>query len=235
MPEAHDIAHQDRHRTLVRRLAAELKPTRRLWPISARMGLWITLEVGILAWVSTHTDNHLMERLARPIYVIEIVLFVTAALIFAVMALRSAIPGRILGVYEATLAGALLVAGTLLVIAGQPIRTTESLSEFLRVGLPCVYLTSALAALPWLMLWWLVKRGASMRGKLSGLLVGAGALSFSFGAMRVACPIDEPLHLLTWHLLPALILTALSSMAGTWLRFRPHHAILDHANDSRPQ
>jgi hypothetical protein len=40
--------------------------------------------------------------------------------------------------------------------------------------------------------------------------------------LRLECPIDEPLHILTWHLLPALALIALSTLAGgTWLRV-PH-------------
>jgi hypothetical protein len=61
-----------------------------------------------------------------------------------------------------------------------------------------------------------------MSGWLSGLLVGAGALLFSFAVMRISCPIDEPLHLLTWHLLPALLVIALSTAAGAiCLRFRP--------------
>jgi hypothetical protein len=35
--------------------------------------------------------------------------------------------------------------------------------------------------------------------------------------MRVACPIDQPLNVLTCHLLPALALIALSTLAGgTW-------------------
>lgn len=67
-----------------------------------------------------------------------------------------------------------------------------------------------------------MKRGAPMSGQLSGWLIGAGALSFSFVMMRLACPIDERLHLLIWNLLPALLLAALSAIAGAvWLRFRP--------------
>jgi hypothetical protein len=61
-----------------------------------------------------------------------------------------------------------------------------------------------------------------MNGWLSGLLVGGGALLFSFAVMRIACPIDEPLHLLTWHLLPVLIVIVLSTVVGSFsLRFRP--------------
>jgi hypothetical protein len=222
MSDIQHITHEDHHRALVRRLAAEIKPARRLWPIGARMGLWTALGAGILACIVTHTDNPFMAKLAQPVYAPELFFFTGAALTFAAMALRSAIPGRILGARSATLASVFVSAGALLVIMGEPTRTSESLGEFLRVGLPCALRTSAFAALPWLMLWWLVKRAAPMRGQLSGLLVGASALSLSFAMMRIACPIDEPLHLLTWHLLPALMLTALSAVAGTtWLRFRP--------------
>jgi hypothetical protein len=222
MSEAQDIRHEEHHRTLVRQLAAELKPARRLWPVSARMGLLIALEVGILAWVIAHTNNPPRARLAQPIYSFEVLLFAGAALVFAVMALRSAIPGRILGAREATLAGIFVTAGVVLLMFGQPMSTSEPLAEFLRAGLRCAYLTSIFAALPWLTLWWMVKRGAPMSGQLSGWLIGAGALSFSFAMMRLACPSDERLHLLTWHLLPALLLTIVSAIAGTaWLRFRP--------------
>jgi hypothetical protein len=38
----------------------------------------------------------------------------------------------------------------------------------------------------------------------------------------MVCPIDEPLHLLIWHLLPALTVIGLSALAGIkLLRFRP--------------
>jgi hypothetical protein len=222
MSEAQHITHEEHHRALVAQLAAELKPARRLWPVSARMGLLMALEVGILAWVITHTNNPLRARLAHPIYAFEVLLFAGAALVFAVMALRSAIPGRILGAREATLAGTFVTAGVVLLMLGQPMSTSEPLAEFLSAGLRCVCLTSIFAALPWLTLWWMVRRGAPMSGQLSGWLIGAGALSFSFAMMRLVCPSDERLHLLTWHLLPALLLTILSAIAGTvWLRFRP--------------
>jgi hypothetical protein len=220
MPEASQITHEDHHRALVRRLTNEVKPRRRLWSVGVRLGLWLLLEVGVLAWVITHTDNDFIEKLRQPIYAIEILLFATAAIISATLALRSAIPGRALGASEGTLAAVLVLTGAALVAAG-PMNTTNPLGDFVRAGLPCARGTWMLAALPLLLLWWMVRRGASMRGGLSGLLVGAGALFFSFAMMRIACPIDEPLHVLTWHLLPAVALIALSTLAGgVWLRFR---------------
>jgi hypothetical protein len=62
-----------------------------------------------------------------------------------------------------------------------------------------------------------------MRGAAAGASTGAAALLFTFALMRIECPIDEPLHILTWHLMPVLALAALSALAGSvWLRFRPH-------------
>jgi hypothetical protein len=221
MPEVSQITHEDHHRALVRRLATEVKPTRRLWSVGIRLGIWILLEVGVLAWVVTHTDNDFIQKLRQQVYAIEILFFAAAAIISAILALRSAVPGRALRASEATLAAVLVLAGAALVTAAEPMNTPNPLGDFVRAGLPCARGTWMLAALPLLLLWWMVRRGASMRGGVSGLLVGAGALFFSFAMMRIACPIDEPLHVLTWHLLPALALIGLSTLAGSvWLRFR---------------
>jgi hypothetical protein len=179
------------------------------------------MEVGILAWVMSHTTNNFVAKMAHPAYAIEIIFFAAAAIICAELALRSAIPGRTLSGKEATIATALVLAGTAVLVVAQPMATSDPLGDFARKGLRCAIETVKLGTLPWLALWWLVRRGAAMSGWLSGLLVGAGALLFSFAVMRIGCPIDEPLHLLTWHLLPAVIMVALSTIAGSiWLRFR---------------
>ena len=116
----------------------------------------------------------------------------------------------------------LVLIGTALVLVGEPMRTGYPLGEFLHVGIGCALQTCVLAALPWMALWWAVKRGAPMRGAAAGASTGAAALLFAFALMRIRCPIDEPLHLVTWHLMPVLVLTALSALAGAaWLRFRP--------------
>jgi hypothetical protein len=223
MSEAANIVHEKRHRGLVSRLAGEITPKRPLWPVGARLTLWMLIEIGVLAWVISHTTNNFVARLAHPAYVIEIVFFATAAIICAALALKSAIPGRILSAKEVTMAASLAMAGTVVLVMAQPIATSDSLGDFARNGWRCAVSTVLLGALPWLGLWWLVKRGASMSSWLSGLFAGAGALLFSFAVMRIVCPIDEPLHLLIWHLLPALAVAGLSALAGVkWLRFRPH-------------
>lgn len=216
------MPHAERHRLLVEALAATVRPVRPLWPVRVRLGLWLLLESIVLLWVATHTDNDFMRKLGHLEYALELAFFAAAATLAAMMALRVAIPGRSAGPREVALAIVLVLIGTALVMVGEPARTGYPLGEFLHVGIGCAVRTCVLAALPWLALWWAVKRGAPMRGAAAGALTGAAALLFAFALMRIGCPIDEPLHLVTWHLLPVLALTALSALAGAaWLRFRP--------------
>src|ERR1700739_4870191 len=128
MAEASRVTLEDRNRALVRRFAADLKPPRRLWPVGVRVGGWLALEVAVLAWAVTHTSNRFMEKLTRPIYAIEIVFFVGAATLLALLALRSAIPGRTLRAGEVALAASLLAAGTVLLVLGEPVSTALGLS-----------------------------------------------------------------------------------------------------------
>jgi len=221
MTDAQEISHEERHRALVERLAANLKPVRPLWRVRARLGLWLLLQVAVLGWVASHTPNDFMRKLESTRYLLEVVLFAGTAILAAVIALRSAIPGRPVRISELGGILVLLLAGSGLVMT-QPIRTAYPLSEFVSVGLGCAMWTCLLAAAPWFALWWAVKRGAPMRAWAAGLAVGAAAALFSFAWMRIRCPNDERLHLLIWHRMPVLLIAALSALAGTlWLRFRP--------------
>lgn len=222
MAEASPITHAERHRLLVEALAAAVRPVRPLWPARARLGLWLLLEALVLLWVATHTGNDFLRKLGHLDYALEVIFFAGAATLAAMLALRLAVPGRRAGPREVALSIVLVLIGIALVMVGEPARTGYPLGEFLRVGIGCALETCVLAALPWMAIWWAVKRGAPMRGAAAGGSTGAAALLFSFALMRIGCPIDEPLHLLTWHLLPALVLTALSALAGAaWLGFRP--------------
>jgi hypothetical protein len=214
------MTHEEHHRVLVKRLASSIAPVRRLLPISARLVLWLAVEAAVLTWVVAHARNDFVPRLAWPSYLLEVMSFALAAAFSAHMALRSAIPGRSVLPTEAGFIISLVLAGTAAFILAWTIDTSGSLGEFVRVGMRCARDTCLLASLPWLALWWAVRRGAPIQGGISGAWVGAGALFFAFAMMRIACPIDEPLHLITWHLLPALAAIALSALAGrAWLGF----------------
>ena len=212
----------ERHHLLVEALAANVKPVRPLWPVRARLGLWLLLAALVLLWEGTHTGNDFVRKLGHLDYALEVTFFAVAAALAAMLALRLAIPGLRVRSREVALAIVLVMIGIVLMLVGEPMRTGYPLGEFVHTGVRCAVEICVLAALPWVALWWAVKRGAPMRGAAAGASTGAAALLFAFAALRIGCPIDEPLHLLTWHLLPVLVLTALSALAGAaWLRFRP--------------
>ena len=142
------MIHDEHHRALVWRLTAEVKPARRIWPVGIRLGLWMALEIGILAWVMTGSGGNFIGRLKDPAYAMEVLFFGFAAVILAALALRSALPGRYLSAREATLAGLLALAGTLLITAAAPMDTTRPVAELVRVGLQCALRIGLYSALP---------------------------------------------------------------------------------------
>ncbi len=220
MSEPADITHDERHRALVEQLAANLRPVRRLWPIRVRLALWLAVGAVVAGWVLTHTHNDFVHKLGDPTYALETLFFAAAAVMVAIIALRAAIPGLESASALVALPFALVALGTLMVIM-QPMRTGYPLSEFIRAGRICAYDTWLLAAAPWVVLWWAVRRGAPIHGGSAGFAVGAAAALFSFALMRLGCPNDERLHLLVWHLFPAILVTAISAVAGAlWLRLR---------------
>lgn len=205
------------HRAVVDRIVADLRPVRRLWPLGARLALWILLEMGVLAALILHGHRpDLAEQLRNPAYLFSVGIFAACGIIAAELALRSAIPGREPRRIEMT---ALIVLGTVaaLLLFSWPLNDDLPLSNFINTGVRCAAWTVIFALTPWIALLWAVGRGAPMAGAFDGALAGAAAFLCSFALMRVDCPIDEPLHLLTWHLAPALAGIALSAGIGVVL------------------
>jgi hypothetical protein len=221
MNESLKMSHGEYHRALVQRLTSQVKPSRRLWPVPMRLALWLVLEIGILVWVMRGGWSAFIQRLEHPAYVIEAFFFGCSAVILGALALQSAIPGRDLRLRKAALAAVLALAATILISALSPINISYPLKEFVLVGLQCALRIALFGSLPVAALWWMVRRGAPFQGGLSGLLVGGSAFFFAFAILRIECPINDPLHIIVWHLLPALALTGVAAVAGArWLKFR---------------
>ena len=227
------MIHDEHHRALVRRLAAEVKPTRRLWPISVRLALWMALEMGILMWVMTGSGSNVIGRLKEPAYTMEVLFFGFAAVILATLALRSAIPGRYLSTREATHCRA---SGSRWDIAYNCGRTDGCHAVRGRVCASRPAMRIAHRALLGAAFGRAVVDDRSRRldaGRIIGLLAGGSAVFFAMTILRLECPNNEPMHILIWHLLPALALAVFSALAGSrWLKFRSYgRRRRDGAND----
>ena len=215
------LDHETRHRALVERLVADLRPVRRLWPVNVRLAIWIVLETAVLLFVIRHTHRTDLGQQFRNLwYLIGVGGFAVAGALGGALALRSAVPGREPSKTELVVLTTLTVASGL-VLLRQPINLGMPIGAFIRQGMPCAFGTLILAALPLLALFWAVRRGAPLAGGIGGALAGAGAFLFSFAFMRVNCPIDEGLHLFMWHFLPALFGVVISAGAGFLLFRRP--------------
>src|SRR5271167_255579 len=117
------MTHAERHRLMVEALAADIRPVRPLWPVRARLGLWLLLEALVLLRVATHTANGFVSKFGHLDYALEVIFFAAAATLAAMLALRLAIPGRRAGPREVVLSIVLVLIGTALILAGEPIRT----------------------------------------------------------------------------------------------------------------
>ena len=207
--------HETLHDALVDRMIADLRPVRRIWPLSVRLALWIALEVAVLLLIVGHTPRaDLAQQVRDPWYLVGVGIFALAGVIGASFALRAAVPGREPRAMEIGFLLVLTVASAFLLLH-EPFNASLSVGKFIATGLPCALGIMMFAALPWFALLWAVKRAAPLSPGLDGALIGAAAFLCSFALMRVDCPIDEGLHLFMWHFLPAVGGIALSAFVGT--------------------
>jgi hypothetical protein len=126
------------------------------------------------------------------------------------MALRNSIPGRETSATELTMLGLGIIAALLIVQFGTASQTLLSLDD-----LPSALTRQfALAALPWVTLFWAVRRAMPLRPRLAGGIIGVAASSFAVAADLFSGPACA----VTWELLSCAILTALSVIAAAaWL------------------
>jgi hypothetical protein len=210
--------HASLHQTIVEQIVVELRPVRRLWPVSVRLGLWLALEVGLLLLLIDHEFRpDLTRQLRNPWYIFEAAGFAAAGTLAGLLALRAAIPGRQPRKAEFLLLLFLTITSVLLPLFHEPANEHLELADFIYKGVPCTIRIGIFALLPWLGLFLAARRGAPLAAAAEGALVGAAAFLFSFALMRASCPLDDRLHLLMWHLLPALVGVVLSACVGVVL------------------
>ncbi len=214
------------HQTFVDRLAADLRPVRPLWPPRIRLAVWLALESAVLGVVAlSGVRPDLAAQLLDWRYLVEMGALLVVGVLSAAFSLRAAVPSLEPRRAESALTLVLAVAAGLGSLA-QPMHAPETLAEFIAAGGPCAVKTALLAALPWIALILALRRGAPLVPMTAGALAGGAAFVLSFAMMRLACPMDERLHLLVWHVLPVAVGAGLSTVAGlVWLRRRYSRAL----------
>ena len=205
------------HDALVARLKADLTPVRPLWPVSVRLASWLVLAGALIAVAMKVGLRHdLAMQLRRPLYLFELATLLGAGTAAASAALSGAVPGRdgrSMG-YAGLVLG--LVSGALLL--SEPAAAAFSVGPFIESGLRCAFCVTIFGVVPWAAMLAAVGRGAPLEARATGALAGGAAFAMGAAAVRVACPIDDPLHVLTWHMAPVVAWTMFSAAVGSvWL------------------
>ncbi len=183
-----------------------------------RLALWLALQILTLGFaVEFGLRQDLGAHLRQPLFLLEVGALIAAGATAAAVALRAAVPGLADGRRAVALLMLLGPAAVGLVLL-EPATTLGSVRGFIASGAQCLACILAFSALPWTALFLAVRRGAPLDAPVAGTFAGAAAFLFAAAAVRIACPIDEALHLFTWHTLPIAIGAALSGVAGArWL------------------
>jgi hypothetical protein len=196
---------------LIDRLIEDFPPVKRLWPVRVRLLLWILLEAAILSVVTLLNGRPDLETIINfHNHGFDAAGFFLVSIAAAWMALRNAIPGRETSATELTMLGLVIIAACL-IVQFEPLTQILLSSDDLLSALSRQF---ALAALPWVSLFWAARRATPLRPRLTGGIIGVAASSFAVAADLFS----GPAYAVIWELLSDAILTVLSVIAGAaWL------------------
>jgi len=205
------------HDALVARLKAEVGPLRPLWPPSVRLAFWLVVAAAVVAGATQLGLRHdLGRQLGQPLYLLEIAALLGAGVLAAAAALLAAVPGR--GGRGVSRLALILTLVVVAILGYEAPSAAVSRVAFITDGLPCIFYVAAYGLLPWVTLFTATARAAPLDGRAVGVYAGGAAFLVGAAAVRVACPIDDPLHVLAWHLPAIALWSCLSGVAGAaWL------------------
>lgn len=202
---------------LIDRLAADLKPVRRLMNPTERAALWtalalVAVAIGVVYFGVRHD---IATAWTNPGLLARLVLLAATMWLSIVAAFRLSVPGGetrafarwwplvCLGVLAAVSAGE-VVAAWLVGDPGSPLRSWT-----------CVRKVAFVGAVPAIVSITLISRGFAIEPRWTAMLgvLAAGAA----GALtsELACPIHAPMHVMLWHITPVVVSTAIGALVGT--------------------
>jgi hypothetical protein len=144
-------------------------------------------------------------------------------MLWAGLALRAAVPGRTASRRARLGAAALAALPIAFWLGASPTEAELPLRLFVERGIHCAELTMALALLPSLALLWAVGRGASLAPRCTGAWAGGAGFLTGYLLMRILCPLNDPIHLMVWHVGPVALGIGACAALGSWWLARWRH------------
>jgi hypothetical protein len=174
------VGHNVDFERLIEGLITDFRPIRRLWPVGVRLACWLLFEAAILllavairGYGNLQALPHDQQRL------IAIGLLLIASIAAAYLALKGAVPGRQVTWSQTGILIVLLVAAFGYTPGGRVTEVPESLS----IIIPQIF---SLAALPWLCLFWAVRRGVPLQPEVTGAVIGVAAFCLAAALWQIA-------------------------------------------------
>jgi hypothetical protein len=209
--------HELNYEALIDRSIKDFQPVKRLWPVGTRLALWSLLITGILALSTAIGGGNDPATLVHPAgHLLQAGLFLFASIGAAFLALRSAIPGR-----EVTRPELLILLTVVCVAFAGNFEPASSipLTGVRHAGLTATLELFGLATLPWLSLFWAVRRAVPMEPAKTGAVVGIAGFCFAFAVQHLISQPSVP-NPLVWQILFGLLVTGVSALAGAvWLNW----------------
>jgi hypothetical protein len=179
------------------------------------LGLWLASFAAValvfVSWLKPRPE--LQASLGTPVFVARAICLIFGAFLSVLAVQKLAIPGRARSGRQSFWAlsiPALLGCALALQALFQP-----SALQLGGAERACTEATLALGALPALLLMIQVKRSAPTHPGWVGSLIGASSSLLASAALSFHCSNDQPLHLLTWHLvLPLTLASGAGFLAG---------------------
>lgn len=209
---------------LIQRLGDELRPVRRLPPPWRRAAAWLAASgVYLLAFVTVAwiRRGRLGIAATDDAYVVQALALIATAIVASLAAFASVIPGGDRRVMVAPLVSGLVVLAALLWSCAADVQRQGTLGWGRETDWPCV----VSIAVGSVVLWWgamvMLRRGAPLTPRLSGLLAGVAALSVVNIEACLTRPHRFGVTILVWHgATTALMLVALAQTGRGFLTWK---------------
>jgi hypothetical protein len=214
MPERQDIDYE----LLVDRAIDDFHPVKRLWAVSTRLAFWILLETALLILCAGIKVINDLSSPVSPRDLVECGPLILTSIAAAFLAMRSAIPGREVARWELLLLMAAVVKAVALNY--EPSARSVSSDELVHAGGISTLKLLGLSALPWIVLFWSVRRGVPMQPAKTGALVGIVAFCLALAMYRFTSQASVFPNPIILQVLFGILVTAISAPTGSiWLNW----------------
>lgn len=195
----------------IEKLSSELKPVEKLESVSVRFFQWMTVAIlclgAGLSLVGVREDWDVVFR--NPLLLAQNISILLGVVSSSVAALALSVPGKASRKTAAMLVALPFSIWVFVLILSFAI--TPNFSP--RIGIGCMTDISVLGLIPALLLFYFVKKGATLFRGFMGFLVLLSAAGLGAWAVQFTCHNDDPAHIIIWHFIPVLVLGGL----GLWI------------------